>query len=94
MPRRKEPHPIAAKLGERIRALRQERGLTLGRLAVTSGVSKGNLSSIERGLVLVTIATLVRIARGLGLAPAHLITFPEDSPLDAPLEASPPPARR
>jgi transcriptional regulator with XRE-family HTH domain len=78
MPRRQTPHPLAARLGARIRALRKERGMSLVELAVASGISKGSLSGIERGLVLITIATLAKIARGLGLAAAHLMEFPDD----------------
>ncbi len=78
MPRRATPHPLGAKVGARIRALREERGLSLGKLAAASGVSKGSLSGIERGLVLITIATLARIARGLGVAAAQVLLLLED----------------
>src|SRR5688572_19726959 len=86
MPRRATPHPIAAKVGGRIRELRQERGLSISKLGAASRVSKGSLSGIERGLVLVNVATLARIARGLGTTLAHVLTFPEDSPLEALLD--------
>jgi len=86
MPRRQTPHPIGAKVGARIRALREEPGMSLVQLAKASGISKGNLSAIERGLALFTIATLARIARGLGTTSAHVLTFPEDSPLEALLD--------
>ena len=86
MPRRQTPHPIAAKVGARIRALRQERGLSMSKLGAASRVSKGSLSGIEAGRAVVTIATLARIARGLGVTTAHVLTFPEDSPLEALLE--------
>jgi transcriptional regulator with XRE-family HTH domain len=83
MPRRKTPNPMAAKVGARIRALREERGLSLSKLGAASGVSKGSLSGIERGLVLITIATLTNIAHGLGLRPVELLACPEDGPLEA-----------
>jgi transcriptional regulator with XRE-family HTH domain len=82
MPRRATPHPIAAKVGARIRALRQERGISISQLGAASGISKGSLSGIECGLALFTIATLARIARGLGVTSAHVLTFPEDSSLE------------
>jgi len=47
---------------------------------------KVTLSGIECGLALFTIATLARIARGLGVTSAHVMTFPEDSPLEALLD--------
>jgi len=86
MPRRATPHPIASKVGGRIRELRQERGWSIAKLGAASRVSKGSLSGIERGLVLVNVATLARIAQGLGVTSAHVMTFPEDSPLEALLE--------
>jgi transcriptional regulator with XRE-family HTH domain len=86
MPRRATPHPIASKVGARIRTLRQERGLSIAKLGAASRVSKGSLSGIERGLVIVNVATLARIARGLGTTSAHMMTFPEDSPLEALLD--------
>jgi transcriptional regulator with XRE-family HTH domain len=86
MPRRKTPDPTAAKVGARIRALREERGLSLSKLGQTSGVSKGSLSGIERGLVLITIATLDSIARALGMSAAEILAHPDDGPLEALLD--------
>jgi len=83
MPRRQTPDPMAAKVGARIRALREERGLSLSKLGAVSGVSKGSLSGIERGLVLITIATLTNIAHALGLRPVDVLASPEDGPLEA-----------
>ncbi|UQA58475.1 helix-turn-helix domain-containing protein [Polyangium aurulentum] len=83
MPRRQTPDPTAAKVGARIRALREERGLSLSKLGAMSGVSKGSLSGIERGLVLITIATLSNIAHALGLRPVDVLAIPEDGPLEA-----------
>jgi transcriptional regulator with XRE-family HTH domain len=86
MPRRKTPNPTAAKVGARIRALREERGMSLSKLGTASGVSKGSLSGIERGLVLITIATLDTIARALGMSAAELLAHPDDGPLEAVLD--------
>jgi hypothetical protein len=38
MPRRSTPHPLAASVGQRIRALRCERGLTIQQLAEQSAI--------------------------------------------------------
>lgn len=78
MPRRIEPEPYALKVGERLRALRQERNLSLAELAEASDLSKGHLSSIEHGLAAITIQTIIRIAKGLNLPPLYVITFPGD----------------
>jgi transcriptional regulator with XRE-family HTH domain len=80
MPRREIADPVAAKIGLRIRALREEQGLTQEKLAYEGGLSsKGHLSGIEKGLVRPTIATLVMLAERLQVDLLDLFTFPEDS---------------
>ncbi len=79
MPRRREPDPLALAVGRRIRQLREEAGLTLEKLAFESeGFSKGHLSSLERGLVMPTVATLAVLAERLGVLPLDVVTFPAD----------------
>ncbi len=82
MPRRIEPEPYALKVGERLRALRQERNLSLAELADASELSKGHLSSIEHGLAAITIQTILRVAKGLGLPPLYVLTFSADDERD------------
>ncbi|GAB4293945.1 MAG: XRE family transcriptional regulator [Desulfuromonadia bacterium] len=53
------------RLGQKIRALRQERRLTLQDLADLTGLSKPLLSQIENEQVTPPIATLLKISRGL-----------------------------
>jgi transcriptional regulator with XRE-family HTH domain len=86
MPRRPNPEPVAAKVGTRIRDLRQERGMSLAALADASGLSKGHMSSVERGLVLITVGTVVSAARALAVPPFVLLMFPEEEPLAAVIE--------
>jgi transcriptional regulator with XRE-family HTH domain len=81
MPRRDEPDPLAAKIGQRIRALRKTLGLTQEKLAYEGGLaSKGHLSGIEKGLVRPTLETLATLAERLEVDLLDLVTFPEDSP--------------
>jgi transcriptional regulator with XRE-family HTH domain len=58
--------PVAA-LGPRIRALRQQRELTLARLAAQSGLSVGHLSQVERGLSTPSIPQLQQISHAMGV---------------------------
>src|SRR4051794_32752027 len=51
-----------------LRALRAERGLTLEALAILSDVDVATISRIERHLVEARPATVVKLARGLGIA--------------------------
>jgi transcriptional regulator with XRE-family HTH domain len=62
--------PVAAMLGEvgnQVRSLRKEAGLTLERLSELSGLSTGIVSQIERGLANPSFGTLVQLAHGLGI---------------------------
>ena len=79
MPRRKVPDRYALAVGQRIRALREEQGITLEKLAFESDVrSKGHLSSLEKGLVMPTVATLKALADRLGVLVADLVNLPDD----------------
>jgi transcriptional regulator with XRE-family HTH domain len=80
MPRREKADPLAAKIGARIRALREAQGLTQEKLAYEGGLkSKGHLSGIEKGLVLPTLQTLAVLAERLEVELLDLLTFPEES---------------
>jgi transcriptional regulator with XRE-family HTH domain len=72
---------LALEVGQRIREMRQEEGLTIQELAETSQLgSKGHLSNVERGLVRPNIQTLKQLADGLGCLPLDLLTFPDHDP--------------
>jgi transcriptional regulator with XRE-family HTH domain len=66
-------------LGQRIQDLRAERGMTLQDLAGASSVSVSMLSAVERGEKAATVTVLDRIASGLGMSLAALITAAADS---------------
>jgi transcriptional regulator with XRE-family HTH domain len=65
------------KLGQRIQGLRAERAMTLQELADASGVSVSMLSSVERGAKAPTVVVLDRVAHGLGVPLAVLVTEAE-----------------
>lgn len=54
-------------VGPRIREIRVARGLTLLELAARAGINNGTLSVLERGITEPTLATVVAIARELGV---------------------------
>jgi transcriptional regulator with XRE-family HTH domain len=64
---------LAPLVGERLRAARRERGLSLGALAETAGVGKGSLSEIENGARNPTLSTLYALAGALGVPLATLL---------------------
>jgi transcriptional regulator with XRE-family HTH domain len=71
------PAPIEVDLGARIRALRLARGQTLRSLAADAGVTESFLSQVERGVASPSIASVQRIARGLGQSIAELFAADE-----------------
>ncbi len=55
-------------LGEAIAVFRRKKGLSLTRLAYEAGVSKGNLSDIEKGKKDPRLSSLLLIANGLDIS--------------------------
>lgn len=89
MPRRTKVDPLALAVGQRIKALREEAGLTQEQLAYTSELgSKGHLSSLEKGLVMPTVATLETLAERLGVLVADLVNVADDGDRSELLELS------
>ena len=62
----------SGQLGERVRALRRERGWTLELLAERSGVSRAMISKLERGEKNPTLVVAARVAEGLGVSLSQL----------------------
>lgn len=86
MPSRRSPDPFAAQLGERIRQLRKERKMSLNELARASGLSRGHLSDLEHGKVVMTIGTLASLAGGLETPPYIICLVPKNDPDSAVVE--------
>jgi len=69
--------PIDALIARRLLALRQAQGLSLAELAERSGVSKAMISKVERAQSSPTAVLLGRLAAGLGVPLAQLLTQDE-----------------
>lgn len=65
---------INARIADRVRALRAERGMTLDALAQKCEVSRSMLSLVERGESSPTAVVLEKIASGLGVPLAELFS--------------------
>ena len=61
------------RLGQRIRQLREEKGLTQADLSRSSGVSRVYLSGIERGIRNLTVLHLLAVAKALKVPPGALL---------------------
>jgi transcriptional regulator with XRE-family HTH domain len=72
---------VNARLAQRLRALRDERGLSLEALATRSGVSRSNISLIERNESSPTAAVLDKLAAAFGVTLGSL--FEESSSQNA-----------
>ena len=60
-------------LGENVRTLRRERGLSQEELAFQAGMKRSYLSDLERGTRNPTVRALGRLAEALAIDPARLI---------------------
>ena len=70
-----------------LRQLRQERGLTLQAVSVLSGITAGEASMLERGLIEPRPETIVKLARALGIGAYRMRDI-----LTSPATAEPEPA--
>src|SRR2546428_881444 len=71
---------LNARIAERVRELRAQRGLSLDALARKSGVSRSMISLIERGESSPTAVVLEKLAAGLGVMLASLFGAPAAAP--------------
>ena len=72
-PAAKEKNPFLVQLGERARALREQRGGTRKALAQAAGVSERHLANMEYGLGNVSILVLLQVAQALQCSLGELL---------------------
>lgn len=71
-----DPDAVNRGVAARLRALRRDRGWSLDRAALETGVSKAMLGQIERGESSPTVATLWKIAGGFHCSLTHFLAEP------------------
>jgi transcriptional regulator with XRE-family HTH domain len=89
MPRRKTATKFTLAIGRRLRAIREEKGLTLARVGEGSeddGNLKGHVSNIEHGRVNLTLLMLKKIADNIEIELPYLTTLPQESNRQALIE--------
>jgi transcriptional regulator with XRE-family HTH domain len=64
---------LQQKIGNRIRELREAKGISQQNLAAVCNFEKANLSRIEAGRTNPTISTLYRISQALGITISELV---------------------
>ncbi|HEY8075877.1 MAG TPA: helix-turn-helix transcriptional regulator [Labilithrix sp.] len=72
------PDELAAQIGGRIRALRSEQKISFDEFVERTGLGRGYVSELERGLVVPTVGTLARVATVLGVTLADLVVGESD----------------
>jgi transcriptional regulator with XRE-family HTH domain len=78
---RKFPHPLALEVGSRIRRIRKASDYSFDAFVEETGLGRGYISELERGLVVPSIATLSTIARAFELTLADLVIGNSDREL-------------
>ncbi|GAA4560472.1 helix-turn-helix domain-containing protein [Pseudonocardia xishanensis] len=73
MDRVQSPDDVAAAIGRNVRALRQQRRMTIDALAAASGVSRGTVIQIETARGNPSISTLVHLAEALRVGVTSLV---------------------
>ncbi len=63
-------------LGERLRAARKARSLSIEQVANVAGITKSFLSRLERDAVAASVATLLRVCNAIGIRPGSLFDPP------------------
>ena len=71
-----DPRQVLKDIGNRVRRLRAQRGMSRRVLAQSSGVSERYLATLEQGKANISIVRLVEIANAMGLPVAELLTEP------------------
>jgi len=64
---------LLKKLGQRIKQIREEKGMQQIQLAVEIGYDKSNTSRLESGKVNLKIATLYKVSQALGITLSELV---------------------
>jgi transcriptional regulator with XRE-family HTH domain len=78
---------MARKLGARIRAIREEKGLTQEALAWDCGFAKAHLSQLESGKGVPSLPALHALARRLGVDAVDLVAMDATKPLHMLIDA-------
>jgi len=64
---------IAARFGQRVRKLRQKRGLSQVEMAHRFGIDRGHISDLERGKKNVCLPMLEVLSKGFGITVSELM---------------------
>lgn len=69
---------ILTLFGERVRVLRQARGLSQEALALAAGLDRTYIGGVERGERNISLLNIQKIAQALGVSPSDLLKFEQE----------------
>jgi len=72
----KEQEELLKSLGERIKSIRNEKGLTLEQVASSVGKDRQSIHRLEKGQVNPSYVYLMEVCEGLGIGIGELFIFP------------------
>jgi transcriptional regulator with XRE-family HTH domain len=72
------PDPLAERIGARIRALREDAGIGFDAFIARTGLGRGYVSELERGLVVPSVGSLTCVADALEITLADLVLGSSD----------------
>jgi transcriptional regulator with XRE-family HTH domain len=70
---------ILTLFGERVRLLRQARGLSQEALALAAGLDRTYIGGVERGERNISLLNIQKIAQALGVSLADLLKFEQET---------------
>lgn len=70
---------ILTLFGERVRVLRQARGLSQEALALAAGLDRTYIGGVERGERNISLLNIQKIAQALNVSPADLLKFEQET---------------
>ena len=68
---------LSISFGAAVRQLREKRGISQEKLAAMAGISRTYMSEVERGVTMVSLLTVSKLADALGLSMSRLLQHVE-----------------
>jgi transcriptional regulator with XRE-family HTH domain len=66
---------ILQRFGTHLERLRKDRGLSLRELSYACNIDNSKISKIEKGMINITMITILDLAMGLEISPMELLNF-------------------
>ncbi len=64
------------KFGENLRQLRKNKGLSLREMSYACSIDNSKIAKIEKGMINITLTTLLQLAVALETPPSNLLNYP------------------